>query len=128
MYARAVFASTFLTLAGSALAGLYAKPVVMTGENQMGDTAELRFDPSPSHTGTLVLLGDRTKTPQQTFPFVYEIPDKRATQSSPTVNITFADKQTLSISCDPLAENCESAGYVTVGGSTFSILWVIARH
>jgi hypothetical protein len=128
MYVKAAFAFIFIAATGSAFAGLYPKPVVMTGVNQMGDTAQLRFDPAPAHTGTLVLLGDRTKTPQQSYPFVYDIPDKQPDSTSATVNLTFADKQTLSISCDPLAEHCRSAGYVTEGGSTFSIMWKIARH
>ncbi|WP_207005202.1 hypothetical protein [Trinickia mobilis] len=101
---------------------------MMTGENQMGDTVELRFDPAPSHAGTLVILGDRTKTPPKSVAFVYEVPDKQPAGANATVNITFGDKQTLSITCDPLADNCRSAGYVTEGGSTFSILWKIARH
>jgi hypothetical protein len=128
MRARAAFAFIFFAWAGSAFAGLYPKPVVMTGENQMGDTAELRFDAAPAHTGTLVLLGNKTKTPPQTYHFIYDIPDAPSAKTDASVNLTFADNQTLSISCDPLADNCRSAGYVTEGGSTFSILWKIARH
>ncbi|QCP53382.1 hypothetical protein FAZ95_30450 [Trinickia violacea] len=128
MFAKAAAAFIFVTLAGSAFAGLYSKPVVMTGENQMGDTAELRFDAAPSHNGTLVILGDRTKTPKKSVPFIYDVPDKQPAGTGPTVNITFGDKKTLSISCDPFADNCKSTGYVTEGGSTFSILWKIARH
>jgi hypothetical protein len=128
MFARAAAAFILVTLTGSAFAGLYSKPVLMTGEDQMGNTAELRFDAAPSHTGTLVILGDRTKTPQKSVSFVYEVLDKQPAGAGPTVDITFGDKQTLSISCDPIADNCKSAGYVTEGGSTFSILWKIARH
>ena len=128
MFAKATSAFILITLAGSAFAGLYSKPVVMTGEDQMGDTTELRFNAAPSHTGTLVILGDRSKTPQKSVAFVYDVPDKQPAGTGPTVDITFGDKQTLSISCDPLADNCKSAGYVTEGGSTFSILWKIARH
>jgi len=128
MSAKATAAFILVAVTGSAFAGLYSKPVVMTGENQMGDTAELRFEAAPSHTGTLVILGDRSKTPRKSVAFVYDVPDKQPAGSDPTVNITFSDKQTLSISCDPLADNCKSAGYVTEGGSTFSILWKMARH
>ncbi|TKC81303.1 hypothetical protein FAZ69_28650 [Trinickia terrae] len=128
MSARAAFAFIFFTLTANAFAGVYSKPVVMTSVNQMGDTAELRFDAAPAHTGTLVILGDRTKTPQKSYPFVYSVPDKQPAGAAPTVDVTFGDKQTLNITCDPLADNCQSAGYVTEGGSTFSILWKISRH
>ena len=128
MHEKAALAFTILALTGHAFAASYPKPVVMTGENQMADTAELRFDPAPAHTGTLVVLGDRTKTPRRTYSFVYDVPDRQPAGTDPIVNLTFADKQTLSISCDPLSNNCNSAGYLTEGGSTFSILWKIARH
>jgi hypothetical protein len=128
MVGKLVFAVIALSVAGSVFAGGYSRPVVMTGETQMADTAELRFDPAPADTGSLVVLGDHTNTPQQTYRFVYNVPAVSPNAVNPPVNISFTDKQTLTILCDRLSDICRSTNYVTVGNTTFSMSWKVTQR
>lgn len=128
MVGKLVFAVIALSVAGSVFAGGYAKPVVMTGVTQMADTAELLFDPAPADTGKLVVLGDHTNTPQQTYRFVYNVPAAAPNAVNPPVNIAFSDKQTLTILCDRLSDICRSTGYVTEGSATFSMSWKVLQR
>lgn len=114
-----------MALSVSALAGSFGKAIVMDGTTQTADTAELRFDPTPSNSGVLIVLGDHSGTARQTYQFVYDVPEKQPDPTARRVNITFADKTTLSISCDPLSDNCRSLDYVVKGANTFSLLWKI---
>lgn len=127
MFDRFVIVFLGLSVAGSAVAGGFPNPLVMTGITQMSDAVELQFDAVPANTGKLVILGDHTKTPQQIFPFSYTR-DMQPDTSVPTVHIVFKDKQALHISCDPYSDNCRSSGYVTEGNATFSMLWQIVHH
>jgi hypothetical protein len=121
-----VFAAV-MSLSVSALAGTFGTPIVMGGTTQTADTAELRFDPRPSNSGVLIVLGDHSGTTRQTYPFVYDVPEKQPDPTARRVNITFADKTTLSISCDPLSNNCRSLNYVDKGANTFSLMWKIVQ-
>jgi hypothetical protein len=114
-----------MSLPLSALAGNFRTPIVMDGTTQTADTAELRFDPTPSNTGVLIVLGDHSGTARRTYQFVYDVPEKQPDPTARRVNITFADKTTLSISCDPLSDNCRSLDYVVKGANTFSLMWKI---
>ncbi|WP_144158614.1 hypothetical protein [Paraburkholderia sp. BCC1885] len=116
------------SIARSAIADGYSHPVVMQGETQMADTAELHFDPAPKYTGTLVVLGDHTKTPKQSYPFVYSLPTPQHGATDAAVNLDFSGKQTLTILCDPLSDNCRSTGYVTQGNTTFSMSWKVTQR
>jgi hypothetical protein len=100
----------------------------MTGETQMADIAELRFDPAPADTGSLVVLGDHMNKLQQTYRFVYNVPAAPPNAVNPSVNIAFTDKQTLTILCDRLSDMCRSTGYVTIGNTTFSISWEVTQR
>jgi hypothetical protein len=103
-------------------------PVSMTGSADSGDTVELRFDSPPSKTATLLIKGDRTGSAPKTVPCTYELePIQKGALESPIVKITFNDKQTMTIACDPLSDNCHADGYPTVGGTSFSVLWHITR-
>jgi hypothetical protein len=114
--------------AGSVLADGYPHPVVMQGVTQMADTAELHFDPAPAHTGTLVVLGDHTKTPKQSYPFSYTVPAPVHGSTDAAVTLDFSGKQTLTILCDSLSDNCRSTGYVTEGTTTFSMSWKVTQR
>jgi len=116
------------SMAGVAMADSYPHPVVMTGVTQMADTAELRFDPAPAHTGKLVVLGDHTKRPQQSYPFVYNVPTATSTEVDPPVNLDFSDKQKLTLLCDPQSDNCVATGYVTFGETTFALSWKVTQR
>ncbi|MFP3644397.1 hypothetical protein [Paraburkholderia sp. SIMBA_054] len=103
-------------------------PVSMTGSADSGDTVELRFDSPPSKTATLLIKGDRTGSAPKTVPCTYELePIQKGALESPVVKITFNDKQTMTIACDPLSDNCHADGYPMVGGTSFSVLWHITR-
>jgi hypothetical protein len=128
MFGKCIVTFILISLAGSAFAGGYSRPVVMTGMTQMADTAELRFDPAPADTGTLVILGDHTKTPQQTYRFIYDVPPEKRGAVDPPVNIAFSDKQKLTILCDTLSDICRSTGYVTEGAATFSMSWRVTQR
>lgn len=128
MFGKLAVAVIALSVAVSAFAAGYTKPVVMTGVTQMADTAELHFDPAPADTGTLVILGDHTKTPQQTFRFVYDVPPTPRNEENEPVKIAFSDKQKLTILCDRLSDMCRSTDYVTQGTTTFSMSWKITRQ
>jgi len=128
MFGKITFAFILFSIAGSAIADGYSHPVVMTGVTQMADTAELHFDPSPKDTGTLVILGDHTKTPKQSYPFVYSLPPAQSGEVDPPVNLDFSGKQKLTILCDPRSVNCMSTGYVNLGTTTFSMLWKVTQR
>ncbi|TCG03619.1 hypothetical protein BZM27_47005 [Paraburkholderia steynii] len=103
-------------------------PVVMTGSADSSDTVELRFDSPPSKTATLLIKGDRTGSAPKTIPCTYELePGQKGALESPIVKITFNNKQTMTIACDPLSDNCHADSYPTVGGTSFSVLWHITR-
>jgi hypothetical protein len=128
----------FVFLAAIALMGTAARPalaanadsrLLMAGLSDSGDTVELHFDASPSTNGKLVILGNRSGVTPKSVPFSYRmLPTAPGGLADPSVEITFADKQTLAISCDPLSNNCRSAGYVVEGNATFSLLWHIDRN
>jgi hypothetical protein len=128
MFDKRIFAFVLISFAGYVFAGSYPRPVVMTGVTQMSDTAELRFDPAPANTGTLVILGDHTRTTPQTYRFVYDVPVEKPGAVDPPVDIAFGDKQKLTILCDTLSDNCRSTGYVTEGTSTFSMSWKVTQR
>jgi hypothetical protein len=128
MLSNLTVAFILFSVASTAMADGYTHPVVMTGVTQMADTAELRFDPAPAHTGTLVILGDHTKTPQQRYRFVYTVPAPQHGDVDPPINLDFSDKQKLTILCDPRSDNCMSTGYVTLGAATFSMLWKVTQR
>jgi hypothetical protein len=119
------FLAAFILVAAarSAWAGGYAQPVVLAGITQMADTALLRFNPAPANTGTLVVTGDHTQTPPQTYPFSYSLAPKSAGATEQTVNLAFGDKQTLKLQCDMLSNDCHSTDYLTEGDTSFSIAW-----
>ncbi|GJH02928.1 hypothetical protein [Paraburkholderia terrae] len=103
-------------------------PVSMTGSADSGDSIELRFDAPPSKAATLLIKGDRTGTAPKTIPCTYELePIQKGALESPIIKITFNDKQTMTIACDPLSDNCHADSYPTVGGASFSVLWHIVR-
>ncbi|WP_353552978.1 hypothetical protein [Paraburkholderia terrae] len=103
-------------------------PVLMTGSADSSDTVELHFDSPPSRTATLLIKGDRTGSLPKTVPCTYEIePIQKGALESPIVKITFSDRQTMTIACDPLSNNCHADSYPTVGGTSFSVLWHITR-
>jgi hypothetical protein len=117
-----------LFVACGAMADGYSHPVVMTGVTQMADTAELHFDPAPAHTGKLIVLGDHSKTPPQSYPFVYNLPAPQRTEVDPPVKLDFTNKQKLTLLCDPRSDNCIATGYLTFGETTFSILWKVTQR
>ncbi|WP_429283010.1 hypothetical protein [Paraburkholderia sp. GAS41] len=127
MFGNLTIAFILFAITGSAMADGYLHPVVMTGVTEMADTAELHFDPAPKDTGTLVILGDHTKTPKQSYAFVYSVPTPRG-EADPPVNLDFSGKQKLTILCDPRSDNCMSTGYVTLGAATFSMLWKVTQR
>ena len=103
-------------------------PVSMKGSADSGDSVELRFDSPPSKTATLLIKGDRTGTAPKAVPCTYELePIQKGALESPIVKITFNDRQTMTIACDPLSNNCHADSYPTVGGTSFSVLWHITR-
>jgi hypothetical protein len=128
MFCRAVISFIFLSLSASAFAGGFSKPVVMTGVTEMADTVELRFDPAPADTGTLVILGDHSKTPEQKYSFVYDLPISPRGATDQPVNLNFNDKQKLNILCDTLSDVCRSTDYITEGATTFSISWKVTQR
>lgn len=127
MFGKATFSFILISLSASALASGYPKPVVMTGVTQMADTVELRFDPAPADTGTLVILGDHSKTPEQRYRFVYDLPARPRGGVDQPVNIDFSDEQKLNILCDTLSDNCRSTDYVIEGSATFSMSWKVTQ-
>jgi hypothetical protein len=86
MFGKFHVAFILLFVACVAMADGYSHPVVMTGVTQMADTAELHFDPAPAHSGTLVVLGDHSKTPRQSYPFVYNVPAQRLIHRSTSIS------------------------------------------
>jgi hypothetical protein len=101
----------------------------MTGLTDAGDTAVLRFDSAPSQTGQLTIIGGQTHLAIKTLPLKYRLLPKDAkVLGDPQVQITFADKQSLTIFCDPLSNNCRSEDLITEDGVTFALLWHIDRH
>lgn len=128
MFGKVHVAFILFSMTGVAMADGYRHPVVMTGVTQMADTAELHFDPAPAHTGTLVVLGDHSKTPRQSYLFVYNLPAPTRTEVDPPVNLDFNNKQKLTLLCDPRSDNCIATGYLTFGKTTFSILWKVTQR
>ena len=129
MFRRCFSVLFALLVCTPALARHIDQAFTMTGLTQSGDTAELRFDPVSSAAGKLVILGDRSNTKPQTIAFSYQfVPGTPGATGVPTVQITFADKQSLTIFCDPLSDNCRSTDFITEDGTTFALLWRIARH
>lgn len=128
MLGKAVVSFILVALSASAFAGGYPQPVVMTGMTQMADTAELRFDPAPADTGTLVIFDSRSKAPAQTYRFVYDVPPILHDQTDQPVHIDFVDKQKLDILCDTLSDNCRSTDYVAEGSATFSMSWKVVQR
>jgi hypothetical protein len=127
---RSFFFVFLLTLAllGAAAAANDSHRFLMTGLTDAGDTVELHFDALPLSSGKLVILGNRSGM-SKAVPFSYRVmPLPPGGLADPVVEITFSDKQALTISCDPLSDNCRSASYVVEGGATFSLLWRIDRH
>jgi hypothetical protein len=127
MFGKVTLSFILVSLSASAIAGGYPRGVVMTGMTQMADTVELRFDPAPADTGTLVILGDHSKAPERTYRFVYDLPAPPRGAVNQPVNIDFSDKQKLNILCDTLSDNCRSTGYLTEGSATFSLLWKVTQ-
>ncbi|SIT50167.1 conserved hypothetical protein [Paraburkholderia piptadeniae] len=100
----------------------------MTGVADNGDTVELHIDSSPSKSATILIKGDRTGFPPKSIACSYELePIQKGALESPIVKIKFNDRQTMTIACDPLSDNCHADGYPTIGGTSFSILWRINR-
>jgi hypothetical protein len=128
MSGKAILSFVLISTSVTTFAGGFPRPVVLTGQTQMADTVELRFDPAPADTGTLVVLGDRSKTPAQSYRFVYDVPPLSRGISNQPVNIDFADKRTLNILCDTLSDNCRSTDYVTEGSATFSMSWKVIQR
>jgi hypothetical protein len=129
MFRRCFCALLALLTCWPAFAAHIDQAFSMTGLTHEGDTAVLRFDPAPSATGKLVILGDRTHSGSRTMAFSYRIlPLTPHAPGNPTVEMTFGDKQSLTIFCDPLSDNCRSTDFVTEDGITFSLLWRIERH
>jgi hypothetical protein len=128
MLGKAIISFILVSLPATALAGGYSRPVVLTGVTQMADTVELRFDPAPADTGTLVVLGNQSKTPPKSYRFVYDLPPiSRGTTDQP-VNIAFSDSNKLSLLCDTLSDICRSTDYVTEGSATFSMSWKVIQR
>jgi hypothetical protein len=119
----------FMVISGTALASGYERPIVMTSETQLGDDAELRFNPAPANTGELVVMDKTAHAVSLTRPFSYDVEgvDHTAPRGS-TVDLHFSDGNGLTIACDPLSENCRSSDFLTEGPDTFSISWVIKRE
>ena len=93
-------------------------------ETQLGDAAELQFDPGTANVGKLLILGNKTGDAQIEQKFTYDVSGgDRKTASGATIVVSFDDKQSLEISFDPMADNCRSSGFATESGSTFSISW-----
>jgi hypothetical protein len=128
MFSKAILPFIFLLFSASSFAGGFPRPVILSGETQMADTVELHFDPAPADTGKLVVLGDRSKTPVQTFRFVYDAPAFAHGATDQPVNIDFADKRQLNILCDTLSDICRSTDYVTEGSATFSMSWKVIQR
>ncbi|WP_240057154.1 hypothetical protein [Paraburkholderia azotifigens] len=120
----ALLASSLSTIAAESTA-----PFSMTGVADNSDSVELRFDGPSSKSAKLLIKGDRTGFPPKTVPCSYELePVQRGALESPIVKITFKDKETMTIACDPLSDNCHADRYPTVAGTSFSMLWHIKRH
>jgi hypothetical protein len=120
--------ATLFALPLASIAVPSSVPVSMTGIADSGDTVELRFDSPPSKAATLLIKGDRTGSAPKTIPCKYELePIQKSALESPIVKITFNDRQTMTIACDPLSDNCHADSYPTVGGTSFSIRWHITR-
>jgi hypothetical protein len=128
MFGKFTAAFILFSIAGSVLADGYSHPVVMQGVTQMADTAELHFDPAPAHTGTLVVLGDHTNTPKQSYPFNYTVPAPVRGSTDAAVTLDFSGKQSLTILCDSLSDICHSTGYMTEGTTTFSMAWKVTQR
>jgi hypothetical protein len=115
--------------ARTALAGDFTVPVTLTSETQLGDAAELQFDPGTAKIGKLLILGNKTGGGQIEQKFTYDVSGgDRETARGATIVVSFDDKQSLEISCDPMADNCRSSGFATESGSTFSISWTITHN
>ncbi|CAG9241457.1 hypothetical protein [Paraburkholderia caribensis] len=126
----ACLSAVLFALPLASIAVPFLAPVSMTGSADSGDSVELRFDGPPSKTATLLIKGDRTGTAPKTIPCTYELepePIQKGALESPIIKITFIDKQTMTIACDPLSDNCHADSYPTVGGASFSMLWHIVR-
>jgi hypothetical protein len=127
MVRRVLAAVVALSLmSANAFASGYARPTVMTSETQLGDNVELRFDPTPANTGALVVVDKTSHAVSLKRAFSYDVKGGKLTAAQgSTVDLHFADGQTLTIACDPLSENCSSSDFLTEGSDTFSISWVI---
>ena len=128
---RACLASlTAFALTSQVLAAQPLLPdFLMTGLTDTGDTAVLKFAPAPSASGKLTILGDHTHAQLRTVAFSYRLlPVKSGVEGDPRVQITFSDKRSLTIMCDPLSDNCRSDGFITESGVTFALLWHITRR
>jgi hypothetical protein len=125
----AVAVVALIWMSVNAFASGYARPIVMTSETQLGDDAELRFDPAPANTGELVVLDKTSNVISLKRPFSYDVEGgKRTAPRGSTVDLRFADGNGLTIACDPLSVNCRSSDFLTEGLDTFSISWVIKRE
>jgi hypothetical protein len=117
---------TWITLPLSAVASEAIATFSLSGVADTGDAVELRF--APSSSATLVIKGNRTGAAPRSIPCSYEIePVARGALENPVVRITFGDKQSMTIACDPLSDNCHADRYPTVSGTSFSMLWRIQR-
>jgi hypothetical protein len=128
MTAKIAVCAALMLFSLTAIASNRASDLVLRGVTDSGDTAELRFGHEPSQEGTLMLLGDKTQTPQRVYPFSYLTSGKRHETQTKTINIVFQDRQQLTLLCDTLSDNCRSLEYVTEGGNTFSIVWQVVRR
>lgn len=95
----------------------------MMGMTNTGDTALLKFDSPSSPNGMLVILRNRIHEHRVTVPFSYRLcPVKASVDGDPRVQITFPEKQSLVITCDPLSDNCRSDTFITESGVTFALV------
>jgi hypothetical protein len=116
-------------MSANAFASGYTRPIVMTSETQLGDDAELRFNPAPASTGELVVMDKTAHAVSLRRPFFYDVEGVNHTAPrGSTVDLHFDDGNGLTIACDPLSENCRSSDFLTEGPDTFSISWVIKRE
>jgi hypothetical protein len=128
----AVTVAAWMLMSANVFASGYAQPIVMASETQLGDDAELRFDPTPANTGELVVVDKTTKAVSLKRPFSYDVkggtPNMPRTPRGATVDLRFSDGNALTIACDPLSENCRSSDFVTEGSDAFSLSWVIKQE
>src|SRR5580698_1761657 len=105
-----VAVAAWILMSANAFASGYARPIVMTSETQLGDDAELRFDPTPANTGELVVVDKTSNAVSLKRPFSYDVKGgKHTTARGATVDLHFNDGNALTIACDPLSANCRSS-------------------